>query len=864
MILTRRNKWKSSGGALIPIVLSCVLSLFCITPTCAQNVTRSWSAQLPPKSGPCTFSFDATRYAYAIGNIVVVRANAVTGEPIDTVAISKNSGIAYHGTTLFVLTGTVGDTVELAYIEADSANVVRTGIKLFTIGSRVLTSVRLVSLRNQPNLIMQGNITANGIGGASTGADGTWHFVNVNMFAIDSSRSGTLDAFSEAADGTSFASTETWFSHSTGRYIPSQMGSSWRVRGVPIATQAHYMASPFQESTLPVPTGIFGIVAHQNYMYDLRYRITYPPDTTIQALLCNVAPGGWMLAARGTPTNRILGVYDLISRIWNPFDTLEPCVATEIEAVANAQVSALFVRDIVGGTVNRYQLPNFVPHDEVLLHRSRDTIVLFDTAFCSLSIFSQMGAHQIRWYLDDYLIATTLTPSLVFSSSTAGVYSMRAEVVDTNGNVLRIAAASHPLVVRRPPAVQMYFRPGTSKIWTMSISPECNHLALGRQDTLSIYRLPETTIDEGAALVQQLAEDGAVAFGDSSHSLIWLRSELVGLPLAQTWYLGTLLSEDMTPILRIGHARWGNGSTGALSPMATIGKMIYNVATRRWLSLVLTFSDWTAATRDGGIVSLPTYAPEPTAAAFILQPSRDMSDADAGYSKSLIVSYGDRILILDLASGDTVAIIMVSQGMYARSAIATNAHTIVSTSATYKKSTGWNQTYVHPFTDGHRVLRLPNEDYVFILRSNSDSIGHVVSAITGEIVHTFHGGFGIPTCLVYDRVRKAIHVGDSWGFVSTWPLPTKYTTDHSENRDSDGSRDLRIAPIPTEDIFTIDSEVDVGISAINVFVYNVSGRLQDVDAIGNNTFSIANSPSGVYLVIVRTPTGIRSQMLVKR
>lgn len=865
-----------------------MLLVLSTTTLLSQDLTRIWSVQLPDRAASMTFSFDGTQYAYLINDSTICRASALNGEPLDTVVCSRSIGLAYCGTKLYVLRESGEHDLILSYLRMQEQTVQTTKVAipyesddqaglghegsayLFCVPGQTLMLSTNYSTYSPPN---------------HTTSSGRFRFIDTSTHDVRGGYSRRLSSFSPSGDGLRLTYIGEYNEFSSGAGGPTYSSNSRECSDDPTPIQPTPSrgygysvandASPITGLASPRSTGIPGLIFVNGVLFDLRIPAAFPRDTSQPYLVSNLTRGV-MLACRSTTASRSIGTFNIISKTYSALDTVQAGLAEALTTTVLSGMKTLYLCDTSKRVVWKYATIASPRKDTAIVERSADSISMFESIKFRLRLFADLPDCKFRWYLDNQVVGITSNAEFTFAPRTAGMFRSWVEIIDSTGARRLTAESDTKLLVVRPAGVSMAFTPGSSPIMDISISPGQKQIGVCRKDTVSVYRLPTTSLDQSATLVREQPFQGGVSFGVNDDSLMFLKSwNTAYSEHRHRWYTASPEQDSIETIAETIRVRWSSreyGSVGEAYPMATTGHFIYNSELSKWYCLLRTAESWTRNVRDDALVALPDQRHDSIRYVIGIKRPPELpavkyyvSDADVGYSHTLVLASGKVAYILDLTTNQNIDTVKAPADAAFESVVQMSDSVLATSLGVLKRDSDWVVQNRFSFRDGYRIIRLPNQNTFFVLRSNRDTIGHVVSAKTGEILFTLGHGFGKPECAVYDTLRRAIHVGDDWGVVSTWTLPAEYTTvGINEAADAAGPASLSIYPNPVDDVFRIEGKHDEGEKPSSVIIVSLDGQVSEARGVGANAYSMAGYASGLYAIIVQHKSGVRSYLLIKR
>lgn len=848
-----------------------------------QSIARQWTAPYPKGATSITYSHDALLYAYLVNDSTIVRGNGLTGGILDTLRVPQCQGITYHGSRLYIMkTG----GVRLDYIGATSDTVVRTKATFGDMNngssSDRFSKFKVLSIAGDPRVIVFANVVSWNGSAQSTG--GVTRFIDTATHTVAEGGFGANDGFGIAADGQSVAASSSCTFY---RNPYSSSSSSCTYYDVPIGYSPRYFISRSEGSggserndvlpgslLNPMPIGVRGVVHMDGGLYDMRSHRVLSTTATQPKMLCNLGSRGLMMGMKSDVERRVLGSYDLVTQVWIPFDTLAPSLSPFSTPTVYSSINVAFVYDTVTSAIMRYSLPTRSVSDTAVLRREKDTVTLFKTVRHSVDVFCDCEGVSYRWYVNGPSIARTTTPYFDYVASNVGWYSFTVEVLDSNEAVIFSASNVDGLIVQRPPLPTMVFRASNHAILSLDLSLNGKRLAVSTDTLLSIYDLPSAPADGAALRTLSRKGPGSLGFVGGADSLLWL------MPKGDSyngyynyWYRSNATADTLIMLQnkRRNGMYGNNGQRIDYYSMTTSGRILYNPLFGWWYTLSWVTTTWGPGLRSDFVARVPVYPLDTTqydstvhaGDPYIIE-KQTVHNADASYDSTVIVCGWQAVRFINLLTCKQVDSIVVSWKKPIKSAIQLDATTLATTLGTYTRAESWQPNHTFDFSDGELVVRLPTADYFVIIRADADSIGHIVSSTSGEVVYTFGQGFGIPRCAVYDAADRVIHIGDNSGIVSTWAIPAEFTTGVEEGGAVAGLHDVRIVPNPAEDAFAIEGLSTTLPDATLITLATLTGQGLPLVPVGVGRYSLSGVATGVYLVSVRYGNQLHTHLLVKR
>jgi len=178
---------------LVHLFVSVMLPLF----VCAmmpiglasQTASRVWTRVLPVDAKSITYSDDCKTYAYLNGASLIVRCDAVTGDPIDTVPVAPTYSIAFAGSTLFLLSQAPKDSTTLSrlYLQENVARETPIGYARFMPSKdfdfRVPSGFTLLSLPGTGKVGAYADMSEVNTDGSQGVSTGVVYFIDTTTFA---------------------------------------------------------------------------------------------------------------------------------------------------------------------------------------------------------------------------------------------------------------------------------------------------------------------------------------------------------------------------------------------------------------------------------------------------------------------------------------------------------------------------------------------------------------------------------------------------------------------------------------------------------------------------------------------------------
>lgn len=826
----------------------------------AQSAVREWTIQLPVGASDVTYSFDCARYAYRVGDTMIVRGDAFTGAVHDSIHIS-NISIAYHKQRVYILRGR-SDSLYLTYLEDTSTTVINTGLDLTPNreGSEGFhqTSGSLMATPLEPYLMCL--VTYNlwyphgqsyGKSALTTINTETSTKVNLGPPIV-----GLTSEINVSADGSSVSS---HFNENVCEFsIPASSGG-WKYYGDPNHTsRRNYL-----------PTGFDGIVVSSSELYDLRYGVAHKADQTQPYLLSNLDNAGVMLGVKVDSTSKYIGAYTLGRKQWTVLDSINKSDKVNVSAAVFGTQKTCFVIDGARQLI-RYALNVTPGADTATFERSSDRISVYTPVVCSIKLLGYKTGLRFRWFTDGRLTDSTDVPVLTVRPDKVGDYAMKAEICDSSGVVLTTVYAERALQVIRPANLQMIFRTEGDSINSLSLPPTSTRLAVSTRRAAFVHDFPiEGQHDFSAPIVRRWNTNTVIMFKDSEDSVYSLFSQQTNA-FQFTHYVnyGGLFSSSSADVAKFvrSHVYDLQGDRDD----ETRGKIWFDAAQQSWMAHFRYFLQ----EYDDALFFLPTSTSDTARliAGFSRSPSvvhLSIQNADAYYKHYATTTFGVLAYVMDLLSGtasDTIR--QASLPMY--SARLLSDSTLASNIAIYRKDSSWSVAHHYKFFDGIEVIRLPHDSVLAIIRANRDTVASIISVRTGATIQSFGGGYGTPTCALYDSVRHALHIGDDSGYVSTWNLSPDFTTEVLDDLSAGGSKGatpsdvniIRIIPNPVDDEFSIEGVSPELLLSACVSVVDITGREFALANQRDGSYSAAGLSQGAYIVVVRLTDRIITSTIV--
>ena len=822
----------------------------------SQGLIDDWSIPFTG-SGEYVISHDGSQFALRISDTSVARYDGRNGNVLDTIytpiTVSADD-IAYCGKKLFLMSpvsvGSNKDTTfRLCYIDIDLQPVWTSYYAKENLTSESyvnIVSIGLFSFPGQPFIGVR--VSEHRSGGSSSTETGKVDFVDTATFAVRYNLYGEPITLSWSSDLKNQLVTTRSHTSDPG---PSPDTYSYHWDAIEIVNAKRQSSTGYSESDYKgtrAPDGFMqsihsGSRSLSVFSDKLSVHNTSPKEQlTLQnfkgvALASLYAPT-ILLTAIATNSETVLNAYNIANGDTKPLDTLESCTRVWV----NGASQIVYASDTTAKVFKRYRMVTFNNWDTIAITASNLHARLFESVTVQVQPYlSNNTIDSYVWLVDDTTKQTT-TPEIVVSRDRVDTVSTRISLIDSQAGYTR--TQDGPTIdFRRPNPCAMVCRISNYTTRQLALSPTGSAIVANARDE---YSIPGVDSDNALQHTWEYYASIGVAFVDSNTRLIsqaWHTGEYSRVIKFLTQASDSSTSEyiDSFSMSFSGYNQAGQGGH--------IGKIFYHKGLDRWYVFYRAFLGDSVYPQKVGVWQIRN--PNDTGTGhwvFNEEKWKGIYDVDHLFQKTILTTGSSSITSIDLETSDTLFTFWSQDVGSPLSAFQLNDTTIISSVGIIHKSNTWTLQQKFKFTDGIQSVRM-NDNFTFILRKNADTIGCIINNHTGNVfVQKVGEGFGLPRTAVFDPVTKRIHIGDEWGLIATYNVPSITSVNEQPPLNEEGIR----VQYSTSSTLLVNTPFPADI----IEVYSIVGEVVQTQQVEHGeteiTVNLADTlSSGAYFLVVR-------------